>query len=98
MLVAENVAVEAPVQHCVRVSGSAAVSFKGCKLDCGGSGLLVTELSTASLQSCAMDGCTPGGESSACGGAASRTGSTGVVVSCGAHLKAQDLNLSLIHI
>lgn len=87
MLVAENVAVEASTQLCVRVSGQAGAMFKGCKLDSGDGGVLVTELSTANLQNCTIDG-------SHVSSSGSAVGSTGIVVSCGGQVKAQDLKIS----
>lgn len=51
--------------------------LKECKLDAGEGGVLVTELSSASLQNCTIDG--------------SRNRSTGIVVSCGGQVKAMDV-------
>lgn len=80
MLVAENMAVEGSTQLCVRVSGQAGAMLKGCKLDSGDGGVLVTELSSATLLNCTIDGNT--------------ASSTGMVVSCGGQVKAQDVKMS----
>ena len=102
MLVAENVEIVAPMELSVRVTGRAAVSFRGCKMDCGEGGLLVTELSAATLQSCTLDAgaAVAPSHGSAAGTVGAQAGPsmsrhrTGIMVSFGGQLTAQDLTLT----